>query len=127
MAQGIYPVFKPKLHGTQVTTLGEVLAADLDDLEQIAEENELTPMSAFMDNREVPDDFDGTPEELDEAIGEWNEWFDPAGGADALDALAASVSDHEHADDLAMELRDIARVLRVAAKKSGMQFRLELG
>ena len=68
MAQGIYPVFKPKLQGTQVTTLGEVLVADLDDLEQIAEENELTPMSAFMDNREVPDDFDGTPEELDEAI-----------------------------------------------------------
>lgn len=127
MAQGIYPAFKPKLHGAQVTTLGETLAADLDDLEQIAEENELTPMSTFMDNREVPDDFDGAPEELDEAIGEWNEWFEPSAGADALEALAASVSDHQHGEALATELQDIARVLRIAAKKSGQRFRLELG
>lgn len=127
MAQGIFPSFKPKLHGTQVTTLGETLAADLDDIEQLAEEHELTPMSAFMDNREVPDDFDGAPEELDEAIGEWNEWFDPAAGADALEALAASVGDHDHGEAIAAELLDIARVLRVAAKKAGMKFRLELG
>jgi hypothetical protein len=127
VAQGIYPVFKPKLQTAQVTTLGEVLVADLDDLEEIADENDLTPMSAFMDNREVPDDFDGTPEELDEAIGEWNEWFEPAAGADALEALAASVGDHERAEELANELQDIARVLRVAAKKQGMKFRLELG
>lgn len=127
MAQGVVPAFKPKLHGTQVTTLGETLAADLDDIEELAETHELTPLSAFMDNREVPDDFDGAPEELDEAIGAWNEWFEPAAGADALEALAASVGDLEHGEAIASELYDIARVLRVAAKKTGMKFRLELG
>lgn len=127
MAQGIFPAFKPKLHGVEVSTLGEMLAADLDDLEEIAEEAKLTPMSAFMDNREVPDDFDGAPEELDEAIGAWSEWFEPSAGADALEALAASVGDHPRGEELASELRDIVRVLRVAAKKSGMKFRLELG
>jgi hypothetical protein len=127
VAQGIYPAFKPKLQGAQVTTLGETLAADLDDLEELAEESELTPMSAFMDNREVPDDFDGAPEELDEAIGSWDEWFEPSQGAGALEALAASVGDHAHAEELANELHDIARVLRIAAKKHGMKFRLELG
>ncbi len=125
--QGIYPVFKPKLHGAQVTTLGETLAEDLDDLEELAEEADLTPMSAFMDNREVPDDFDGAPEDLDEAMGSWDEWFEPTVGAEALEALAASVSEHRHGETLAAELTDIARVLRIAAKRNGCKFRLELG
>jgi hypothetical protein len=127
LAQGIFPVFKPKLQGTQPKTLGETLVADLDDLEELAEKEELTPLSAFMDNREVPDDFDGAPEDLDEAMGSWDEWFVPRDGIAAIEALAASVSDLPHATELEEELLDIARVLKAAAKKRGMKFRLELG
>ncbi|MBX3230946.1 MAG: hypothetical protein KIT84_36415 [Labilithrix sp.] len=127
MALGIYPVFAPKLRGTKVETLGEALAAALGDLEEIAQESELTPLSAFMDNREPPEDFDGAPEELAEALGPWDEWFEPAAGVAALEALAASVGDHEHGDALADELRDVARVVAAAAKVHGMKFRLELG
>ena len=127
MAQGIYPVVKPVLKGAAVATLGETLVAALDDIEEIAEEADLTPMSTFMDNREAPEDFDGEPEELAEAMGSWDEWFEPAEGAAALEALAASVGEHKHGEELATELLDIARVLHVAAKKRGTKFRLEVG
>lgn len=123
---GIYPVFEPKLRGTKPETLGETLAATLGDLEEIALEAELTPLSAFMDNRDAPEDFDGAPEDLAEALGPWEEWFDPAHGAAAFEALAASVGDHEIGDAIADELRDLARVVGAAAKVHGMKFRLEL-
>src|ERR1700712_3277841 len=123
MAVGIYPTFKPKLRGAKVDTLGETLAAALGDLEEIASDAELTPLSAFMDDREVPEDFDGEPEELAEAMGPWDEWFEPAAGLAALEALAASVGEHENGEDIANELRDIGRVLAVAAKRPGTKFR----
>lgn len=126
MALGVYPVFQPKLRGAQVETLGETLAAALGDLEELAADAEIVPLSAFMDNRETPEDFDGEPEELTEAMGPWEEWFEPAAGAVALEALAASASDHENGDAIADELRDIARVLAIAAKKRGMKFRLAM-
>lgn len=127
MGLGLYPVFEPKLRGTKMETLGEMLAAALGDLEEIAASAEITPLSAFMDNRDAPEDFDGEPEELAEALGPWDEWFDPATGAAALEALAASAFEHENAEAIAEELRDIARVVTAAAGVRGMKFRLEIG
>jgi len=127
MALGIVAVFEPKLRGARMETLGETLAATLGDLEELAAESALTPLSAFMDNRDPPEDFDGEPDDLAEAMGPWEEWFEPADGAAALEALAASVGDHENGDAIADELRDIARVLHIAAKKRGLKFRLEPG
>lgn len=121
--RGVVPVFKPKLRDVEMETLGEAVADALGELEELAADAELTPLSAFMDNRDPPEDFDGAPEELAEAMGPWEEWFEPAAGVAALEALAASVED----DTLALELRDIARVVGVAAKRRGMKFRLEFG
>ena len=119
--------FKPKLRDVEPETLGETLAADLGELEELAADANLTPLSAFMDNRDVPEDFDGEPEELAEAMGPWDEWFEPSDGVAALEALAASVDELAEGEALAAELRDIARVVGVAAKRRGMKFRLEMG
>lgn len=123
---GIYPVFEPKLRGTKAETLGETLAATLGDLEEIAVAADITPLSAFMDNRDPPEDFDGEPDDLAEAMGPSDEWFDPKAGAAAFEALAASAFEHENAEAIAEELRDIARVVSAAAGVRGMKFRLEM-
>ena len=69
MSLGIYPVFQPKLKGTKFDALGEVLAANVEALDKIARSANLTPFTAFADNRPVPEDFDGDPDELAEVMG----------------------------------------------------------
>jgi hypothetical protein len=132
MSLGIYPVFEPKLTGAKFDALGEVLAANFEALDKIARAARLTPFTAFADNRRVPDDFDGDPDELAEVMGEWTEWFDPAEGRAAMQALADLVKADPKAakrlDDPAgviVELEEMARVLAVAASKS-VRFRLQM-
>ena len=132
MSLGIYPVFQSKLKGTKFDALGEVLAANFEALDKIARAAKLTPFTAFADNRPIPEDFDGDPDELAEVMGEWTEWFDAAKGQAAMQALAhhvkASPKAAKQLDDSAgvvAELEEMARVLGAAAAQ-GVQFRLEM-
>ncbi len=132
MSLGIYPVFEPKLVGTKFHGLGEVLIANIDALEGIAESVGLMPLTAFADNRPIPDDFDGDPEELDEIMGEWTEWFEPSEGLAATQSLADYIKSNpeaaEQLDDpgeVVDELEEMVRVLGVAALE-GIQFRLHM-
>ena len=133
MSLGIYPVFKPALTGTGFRALGEVLAADYQALDTIAGTAKLTPLTAFADNRPVPDDFDGDPDELGEVMGEWTEWFDPAAGQAAMQALADYIKANPKAGKrlkhsskkVVEELKELARVLAAAASE-GVRFRLEM-
>lgn len=132
MSQGIYPVFLPKLTGTQFDALGEVLAANVEALDIIARSAKLTPLTAFADNRPIPEDFEGDPDELAEVMGESNEWFDPAEGRTAMQALADHIKANPSAPrrlnysaDIAAELEEMARVLGAAATQ-GVRFRLEM-
>ena len=132
MSLGVYPVFNPKVTGTKFKSLGEVLADNCRALDRIARSAKLTPFTAFADNRPIPDDFDGDPDELAEVMGEWTEWFDPASGRVAMlaimERIKSSPSAAKRLDDpegVIAELEEMARVLDVAARK-GAQFRLEM-
>jgi hypothetical protein len=132
MSLGIYPVFEPMLKGTKFDSLGEVLAANFETLDKIARSAKLTPFTAFADNRPIPYDFHGDADELAELMGEWTEWFDPADGRAAMQALAdhikASARAAERLDapgEVIAELEEMARVLR-AASAQGVKFRLQM-
>jgi hypothetical protein len=132
MSLGIYPVFRPKLARTRLRWLGEVLAMNLEPLDAIAREAKLTPLTTFADNRPVPKDFDGDPDELAEVLGEWTEWFDAAVGQAAMQALVDHLKANPEAaarlaevSGVVAELEDIARVLAVATAQ-GVKFRLEM-
>jgi hypothetical protein len=132
MSLGIYPVFERKLKGTKFDALGEVLVANLDALDKIARSAKLTPFTAFADNRPVPDDFEGDPDDLAALLGEWAEWFDPTEGQVAMQALAdhikASPKAAKRLDGptaVVSELKEMARVLGEAAKQR-VRFRLEM-
>ena len=132
MSLGIYPVFQPTLAGSRFEALGEVLAANYEILDEIAMSANLTPFTAFADNRAVPDDFGGDPDELAEIMGEWDEWFNPADGAVAMQALADHLSTNpeaaaqcEQLNQVIEELQELTRVLELAASQV-IQFRLEM-
>lgn len=132
MSLGIYPVFEPKLVGTEFDALGEVLAANLEALDRIARSADLTPFTAFADNRPVPDDFDGDPDGLAEVMGEWAEWFDPAEGHAVVQALAERIQASPRVaarlnepTGMVAKLVELARVLGVAAAQ-GVRFRLQM-
>lgn len=132
MSLGIYPVFTPKLRGTKLDVLGEVLARNFQALDEIAGTAKLKPLTAFADNRSIPEGFDGDPDELAEILGEWTEWFDPADGESVIQALTdhikASPKAAKRLDDaigLTEELQALARVLAVA-EIEGIRFRLEM-
>jgi hypothetical protein len=68
----------------------------------------------------------------DEVMGEWDEWFDPAEGRAAMQALVDHIKANPQAarrlDDSAgvvAELDQMARVLAAAASE-GVRFRLEM-
>src|SRR5262245_14598983 len=88
MSLGIYPVFDPRLPGTKFDALGEVIADNFEALDQIARAAKLRPFTAFADRRPIPEGFDGDPDDLKEAMGEWAEWFDAGEGRTAMQALA---------------------------------------
>lgn len=134
MGMVLYPVFDGPVPAGSKTT-GECLAAFLEELDRACESLGLTPLTAFADNRPVPDGFAGDPSELDEIMGPCMEWFDPASGRRAVDALADAIAGHpeqfeEIADAAARdcvqaEVRDLSEVLARAAA-TRVRFRLEL-
>jgi len=129
MSLGLIPIFSPEGAGA-FEGLGEALAQDLAALEELAYSAGLTPLSAFADQRDIPEDFTGDPEELDELLGPCTDWFDPALGADAVDALRASIDSRagravafEEIEGVIEELEALAACLRRAAL-GGAKFRL---
>ncbi|OWK38069.1 hypothetical protein [Fimbriiglobus ruber] len=132
MSLGIYPVFNPELMGTKFDALGERLAVNFEALDQTACSAGLTPFTAFADNRTVPEDFEGDPEDLADVMGEWTEWFDPAEGQAVMQAIAGHIKANPTAaeqlddpDEVVAELEELARVLAAAAVE-GARFRLQM-
>src|SRR5439155_14654398 len=124
MSLGIYPVFEPKLEGTEFDALGEILAANFEAVDKIARSAKLTALTAFADNRPIPDDFDGDQDELADMMGEWAQWFDPAVGRAAMQALVDEIRANPKAAKrldgpvgVVEELEEMVRVLQVAEKQ----------
>ncbi|MCY2967846.1 MAG: hypothetical protein NT069_30160 [Planctomycetota bacterium] len=132
MSIGIIPVFQPKFDDIRCATTGEGLLAELEILEDLADECTLPRLSSFADNREVPEDFDGDPEELAERLGPFDEWFPCEEGLECVSSLLAQIegnaeyaAEFEMADEIATELRELKRVLKLAAARQG-RFRFEI-
>jgi len=131
MSLGIYPVFNPRLNITS-EAVGELLAESFDTLDQLADQHGLTRFTAFADTRPIPPDFRGTPEELEQRLGPWNDWFPCRSGIATFESLAQLISDHDDAAQqfeepaaVAEELRAMVRALIPAAAR-GARFRLEM-
>jgi hypothetical protein len=128
----VFPVFRTPLLTEKPRTTGEFLAAESAALDRVAAAGGVPPLTAFADQRPVPDDFDGSPWELDEVLGPCDDWFPAAAGRDALARLSRLIRERQ---DLAAELEspacvieeldDLARVLAVAADV-GAEFRLDM-
>jgi len=92
----------------------QLLAYSIDRIESLAARHNLTPLSTYMDNRDVPEDFDGTPEDLLETMGPFDLWFDPRQAASKLAELAKATATAtiEYNTDIAREIAAIANILQ---------------
>lgn len=127
MSWGIYPTFRPELPEAEFDCDGAALFETLDDLDRLAEAVGVRPIGSFGDNRPVPEDFDGEPEELDELLGPWEEWFSAAEGLRTAAGLLTALRDEaEQDEELVEELQCLADCLRTAVDR-GAEFRLEVG
>ncbi|MEZ4441636.1 MAG: hypothetical protein R3B72_21225 [Polyangiaceae bacterium] len=130
MSVGLCLVFDDPDFDPELPSDGALLMENLEALEELAELVGATPLTRFGDDREVPEDFDGGPEELDELLGPFDEWFAAEQGATALRALASALEASDDQDafveptELAAELVALAGLLDEAAKHS-TKFRLE--
>lgn len=125
MSFGIYPVFRPQLDvsGDLYFEGGDLLEA-LSDLDEIAAQGNVMQPSCFTDSRDVPEDFDGDPEELLEIIGPWEDWFEVDSGLETFDYLRATLNDSSSNHSVVCE---VLSVLRLAKEKGASHFRLEAG
>jgi hypothetical protein len=130
MSIGIDPVFKPGTNSNPFKSDGVFILDQLENLRNLATENGLKPIEEFGDNRPVPDDFDGDPDELQELLGPWDEWFPVSQGLQTLDGLVRILEIElivsEHDEFLLQELKDLAECLR-SASPEGAEFRFEAG
>jgi hypothetical protein len=131
-----HPQFQPPIRGLIFQAEGKALIDDLERLEEIAAEYGLTPLSAFMDPREAPEDFepdedfDGDPETyLDQACGPWTDWFAAQDGLTAVRGLLKAVQCRSVQDSLSdaetvvFDLEELARCLERAVRRKA-RFRL---
>lgn len=89
MGVGIYPAFNRPVDEAAFDCEGKALARSFEALDA---EMGLPGLSSFGDTRSIPEDFDGDPNELDEVVGPWDEWFPIADGLRTIDGLIAAVS-----------------------------------
>ena len=132
MSLGIYPVFKPRVPEAAFDGLGESLAAEFEALDKFADEHGLVRLASFTDTRQVPEDFDGPPEELEKVMGPWEDCFSCSDGQLAFEALARLVTTNtavsralETPEAVAAELLSIAQALAVGEAHHA-RFRLEM-
>jgi len=128
----IFPVFNPELPTIPAQTSGECLGAEFPLLDAVAAEHGLSGLSRFGDTREIPEDFDGPPWEIEEILGPCEDWHDASEGQAAMTALGSLLRDNavaaerfEAPDALIVELDDLARILGTA-HAAGAKFRLEV-
>jgi hypothetical protein len=95
MGVEFYPVFKPRVAAAEFANDGKLLLAEHQTLDAIASDLGVNPFTAFCDNRDVPDDFDGDTDadadDLEELLGDWDEWFSIENGLKTIDSLITAI------------------------------------
>ena len=133
MSIGFFPVFDPEVVGAQFHSAGVELLRSVEILDDLAAHAGVSSFTQFADVRDVPDDFDGSPEELDELLGPWTDWFRPDALRETCEAVLPLIqSKHQLAKPLAdkaamlSEMQELVRVLTLA-EAAEARFRLEIG
>jgi hypothetical protein len=130
MGLGLFPSFKPPLPSVQFDVDGKTLLSELEQLDALATELGVSPLSSFADNREVPHDFSGHPDELDDLLGPWDTWYPPSSAIAPLAQLISSIessptvaSRFQDPAYLVEELQELLRCL-FEAERAKVEFRL---
>src|SRR5437868_11836039 len=105
MGLELRPVFQPALPGLVYEAEGKAVLDDLDALEEIASGHGIAPLTAFMDVREAPenfeddDDFEDEPEAyLERVWGERTDWFQARDGLRAVRGLLDALQEDSTRD-----------------------------
>ncbi len=132
MGVGVFPVFNPNIPEAVFDSDGKVLAVEFGALEAVSIDIGVRPFSSFGDNRPVPDDFDGDPDDLKEELGEFDGWFAPSDGIAVFSALAAQIRENSgvsrafrDSDHVVGELECLISSLKIADSKNAL-FHLEM-
>ena len=133
MDLGLRLVVRPAVSGILPHCRGRFLLAELAALDAAAASGALRPLSDFVDPRELPEDFEGEPREVDALLEEWTEWFSLEQGLAALEDLIHCLENDPACRCLLaspertlFELRDLERCLESVAGRAET-FRLEIG
>ena len=133
MSIGFFPVFNPEVVRAEFQSEGVELLRSVEILDDLAGEAGVSCFSQFADMRDVPDDFDGSPEELEALLGSWTEWFSPDALRESCEAILPLIqSKHPLSKPLTdrpailAELQELARVLALG-EAAEARFRLEIG
>ena len=133
MAIGLFPVFDSEVAGAEFQFEGTELLRSVEILDDLAGAAGVSSFTQFADMRDVPDSFDGSPEELEELLGPWTEWFSPEALRETCEVILPLIgSGHPSVKSLpnqpAMlnELQELARVLALA-EAAEARFRLAIG
>jgi len=133
MGAEIYPTFNPNVPSARFDADGKQLLREIEALDELSASAQLPPISSFADNRPIPDNFDGHPEDLVDILGEWDEWFSVDDGLRAIDGLIAMLksdadarSKLEEPEYVLGDLECLASSLRTA-REHHAEFRLEVG
>jgi hypothetical protein len=123
----VHPIFKKKTFSYEFETTGEHLGAALDRLDELAEKAGVPVLAEFDGSHaEVPEDFDGDPEDLELPPAEWT-WFDPNAALPTVDALLDGVrrskSKAKKNAALLEELEEL-RASLIAAAKARTKFQI---
>lgn len=127
----LYPVFKPALLVPEFAGQGEILLAELEALDNLADQHGLTRLSAFADTRSSLAGLDVSAQEA-RRLPPCESWFECSQGriaCERLAHLAASVSQDKPAKGShqrgAIAVLALARILG-AVQAADVQFRLEI-
>ncbi len=132
MSVGVWPVFNPALKSLSPDLDGGPLLDSIPALDELCESLGVPLVSGFGDTRLVPEDFEGDPDELDDVMGPWTDWFSVSDGLKMTDALLGALGKPETNIELehdrsvvVAELEEVARCLRAAARAE-VKWRLEV-
>jgi hypothetical protein len=87
----LYPEFQPKVANSAYGDEGKVLLSEMDVLSKLAVDAGVKLLMAFGDNREIPEGFDGDPDELEDLMGPFDEWFPATEGLASVEGILALV------------------------------------
>jgi hypothetical protein len=96
MGAAFWPYFDRKVRSTAYCDEGKVLLREIDALDAVAAESNIKLLSSYADNRPIPDGFDGDPDDLEELLGPFEDWFEIKDGIETCEKLGEEVQTRQH-------------------------------